>query len=53
MYHSFSKVSADFSQDVGVVEMSDSLYHGPGSLLGITALEDAGPDKDAIHSQLH
>ena len=53
MYHSLSKVGADFSQDFGVVEMSDSLHHGLGSLGWVTALEDARPHKDTVHSQLH
>ena len=53
MYHGLSKVGADFSQDLGVVVMSDSLHHGPGSLRWVAALEDARPHKDAVHSQLH
>lgn len=52
-YHWFSKVFADFCQHFRILVVRDRLDHREGSLLGVVALEDAGPDEAAVDAKLH
>lgn len=51
--HGLAQPFADLRQDGRVLVVRDSLDDGLGALAGISGLEDAGADEDAVAAQLH
>lgn len=51
--HGFTQAATDLSQNLGVAVMSHGLNNGSSPFGGVTALEDAGANEDAIAAELH
>ena len=51
--HGGSEAGADLHEDLGVLVVRGGPDDGLGAGLGVLRLEDAGPDKDAVHAELH
>src|SRR5438270_977929 len=51
--HGLTQLGGDLGQDLGLVEVGGRRNDRLGTLQGVLRLEDAGPDKDTIHPQLH
>lgn len=51
--HGLTETNADLGEHLRVVEVGDSLNNSLGALSSVTALEDAGADKDSVAAHLH
>ena len=51
--HGGSEAGADLHEDLGVLVVRGGPDDGPGPGLGVLRLEDARPDEDAVHAELH
>ena len=51
-HHRLSQVGGDLGQDLGVVVVRHGLDDGAGAGGRVSALEDSGADKDAVHAHL-
>jgi hypothetical protein len=51
--HGFAEISADFSNNPRITEVGCGLDNGLGTAFGVSGFENAGADKNAIHTQLH
>jgi len=51
--HGRAEASGALHEDLGVIEVRDSPHNRRRALHGVVGLEDATPDKHAVHAKLH
>ena len=51
--HGRAEASRALHENLGVIEVRDSPHNRRGALHGVVGLEDATPDKHAVHAKLH